>query len=111
MSRNDRMREELDDRKMNSDRRTTQAKGELDVSEMDSEDMRELRDEDITNLNENELDRLGAEMGLSRGTGETREDLIPERALHKDLDREVDEEQKELRAMGKLQDRKSRERK
>jgi hypothetical protein len=110
MSRKDRMREELDDRTMNSDRRTAQSKGELDVSEMDSEDMAELRDEDITNLNENELDRFEAEVGIARGTGETREDLIPERALHKDLERERDEVENELRALDKFQDRKSRSR-
>lgn len=86
MSRNDRMREELDDRKLNSDRRVNQAKGEVDVSSLDDEDMADLRDEDITNINPDELDRLEAEMGITRGTGEGRRDLVPDRALHKDLE-------------------------
>lgn len=88
MSRKDQSREALDDRKLPSDRRVNQVKGDIDVSGMDSEDMADLRDEDITNLNPDELDRLEAEMGISRGTEEERRDLVPERQLHKDLEDE-----------------------
>jgi hypothetical protein len=89
MRRKDELRVDLDDNSLTPDRRTNQHKGEIDVAELDAEDIQSLRDEDITNLNENELDRISAEMGVTRGTEEGAE-VVPERALHKDLDREND---------------------
>lgn len=88
MPRKDQLRVDLDDRKLPCDRRLNQVKGDIDVSGLDSEDVAALREEDITNLNPDELDRLEAEMGITRGTEEERRDLVPERRLHKDLEDE-----------------------
>jgi hypothetical protein len=86
MSRKDSNRVELDDRSLTTDRRVTQRKGEIDVSQMDAEDIRALREEEISNVDENELDQLEAEAGIARGT-EDSNDIVPSRALHKDLER------------------------
>jgi hypothetical protein len=81
MARND--REKLDDREIPTDRRVSQVKGDIDVSDLDADDLASMRDEDITNLNPDELSRLEAESGVARDT-EDGNQLLSDKALHKD---------------------------
>ena len=67
-----------------------QPKGDIDVQDMDAEDLRNLREEDINNLNPDELDLLGAHTGVTRHT-EDEVDLVPDKALHQDLEKEPEE--------------------
>jgi hypothetical protein len=95
MSRKEQFRDPLADIDLQSDRRTSQAKGEIDVHDLDAEGLANLRDEDITNLNPDELDMLEAEVGVTRDTEEAT-DILPVRALHKDLDQDLEEERQEV---------------
>lgn len=93
MARKEVLREELDDRKLPSDRRVSQVRGEIDVSDLDAEDLAGLREEDITNLNENELDQLDTNIGVAQDT-EERSDILPVKKLNRDVER-MDEQRVE----------------
>ena len=90
MSGKERLREDLDEKMAPKDRRTIQPKGEIEIADLDGDELAHLRDEDITNINENELTMLDAQVGVTRRTDEG-SDLLP---LDK-LDRDLADEEKE----------------
>lgn len=89
MAPRDRLREELNDDMGQTDRRVIQPRGEIDVSDLDADDIGQLRDEEINNLNENELDLLDAHVGVARQT-EEHQDILPVEKLDREL---ADEEE------------------
>lgn len=84
MAPKERLREELNDEMGQTDRRVTQARGEIDVADLDGDEIDRLRDEDVTNINENELDMLESHVGVTRRT-EERQDILPVEKLDRDL--------------------------
>lgn len=84
-----------DDKLVPQDRRTNQVRGEVDINNMDADQLGELRDEDITNLDENELDQLDAEIGVRRNTEEG-SDMIPGKRLDRELARQQDSDREDV---------------
>jgi len=77
------------DHPLPDDRRNNQVKGDIDISDMNSDELSKLRDEDLTNVDTNELPMLEAETGVTRGTEEAT-GILPDAALHRDLEAEED---------------------
>ena len=70
------------------DRRIEQMKGEVDVHSLDTDDIDNLRDEDLMNLDRDELAAFEAIEGARRDRDNVQK-IIPDRALHRDLEAEA----------------------
>lgn len=95
MARNPSLRGELGDTELPTDRRTSQVKGDIDVSDLDTEDLDKLRDEEITNINENELSQLDTQVGIRHGTAEEGSEILPMRKLNRELQEDEDEREEQ----------------